>query len=187
MRGYFAIGVEGISKPMNLGNLLRSAHAFGASFFFTIAPAFNAREVKLSDTSDAARHLPLYTYDSVEDLVLPRGCALVGVELTDDAADLPSFRHPQAAAYVLGRERGALSGELVARCDHLVRIPTRFSVNVGVAGAIVMYDRILTAGGFARRPTSPGGRPEPMAQQIHGAQVIRKVPRRRIPRGREGG
>ena len=43
MRGYFAIGVEGISKPMNLGNLLRSAHAFGASFFFTIAPVFNAR------------------------------------------------------------------------------------------------------------------------------------------------
>ncbi|MEX2009990.1 MAG: TrmH family RNA methyltransferase, partial [Dongiaceae bacterium] len=29
MRGYFGIGVEGISKPMNLGNLMRSAHAFG--------------------------------------------------------------------------------------------------------------------------------------------------------------
>ena len=40
MRGYFGIGVEGISKPMNLGNLLRSAHAFGASFFFTVSPAF---------------------------------------------------------------------------------------------------------------------------------------------------
>ena len=36
-RGYFAIGVEGISKPVNLGNLPRSAHAFGASFVFTIA------------------------------------------------------------------------------------------------------------------------------------------------------
>ena len=35
-RGYFAIGVEGISKAVNLGNLLRSAHAFGASFVFTI-------------------------------------------------------------------------------------------------------------------------------------------------------
>src|SRR3546814_8737917 len=34
MRGYFAIGAEGISKPMNLGSLMRSAHAFGASFFF---------------------------------------------------------------------------------------------------------------------------------------------------------
>ncbi|HEV7464417.1 MAG TPA: hypothetical protein VGN85_11030 [Methyloceanibacter sp.] len=26
-RGYFAIGVEGISKAVNLGNLVRSAHA----------------------------------------------------------------------------------------------------------------------------------------------------------------
>ena len=39
MRGYFAIGAERISKPMNLGNLLRSAHAFGAKFFFTIGAA----------------------------------------------------------------------------------------------------------------------------------------------------
>jgi len=35
-RGYFGIGVEGISKPMNAGNLFRTAHAFGASFVFTI-------------------------------------------------------------------------------------------------------------------------------------------------------
>ena len=25
-RGYFGIGVEGVSKPMNFGNLARSAH-----------------------------------------------------------------------------------------------------------------------------------------------------------------
>ena len=37
MRGYFGIGVESISKPMNVGNLIRSAHAFGADFFFAIA------------------------------------------------------------------------------------------------------------------------------------------------------
>ena len=101
MRGYLAIGVEGISKPMNLGNLLRSAHAFGASFFFTIAPAFAAREVKVSDTSDAAKHLPLYTYAGVEELTLPRGCALVGIELTPEAVDLPSFGCQSAVS--LGR------------------------------------------------------------------------------------
>ncbi|MDX1574742.1 MAG: RNA methyltransferase, partial [Kiloniellales bacterium] len=173
MRGYFAIGVEGISKPMNLGNLLRSAHAFGASFFFTIAPAFNAREVKLSDTSDAAKHLPLYTYDSVEDLTLPRGCALVGVELTEAAVELPSFRHPSSAAYVLGPEKGALSPALIARADHLVRIPMRFCVNVGVAGAIVMYDRLLTTGRHARRPTGSRGRPEPLAGHVHGGRLLR--------------
>ena len=37
-RGYFAIGVEGISKAVNLGNLLRSARAFGASFVFLVDP-----------------------------------------------------------------------------------------------------------------------------------------------------
>ena len=184
MRGYFAIGVEGISKPMNLGNLLRSAHAFGASFFFTIAPAFDAREVKVSDTSDAARHLPLYNYDTLDEFMLPRGCSLVGVELDEDAVDLPSFRHPQAAAYVLGPERGALSPELTARCQHLVRIPAKFCVNVGTAGAIVMYDRMISAGRFARRPPRAGGQPEPLPEHVQGGPVGRGPGRRRIRRGR---
>jgi tRNA G18 (ribose-2'-O)-methylase SpoU len=173
MRGFFAIGAERISKPMNLGALMRSAHAFGASFFFTIQPAFNAQEVKLSDTSDAAKHLPLYTFDSVEELMLPRGCALVGVELTEDAVELPSFFHPQAAAYVLGPERGSLSPELQARCDHLVKIPTKFCVNVGTAGAIVMYDRLISQGRFARRAVNPRAKPEALPAHVQGAQVIR--------------
>ncbi len=59
MRGYFAIGVERISKPMNVGSLMRSAHAFGASFFFAIAADFDVREVRLSDTADSEKHLPL--------------------------------------------------------------------------------------------------------------------------------
>jgi tRNA G18 (ribose-2'-O)-methylase SpoU len=44
-RGYFAIGVEGISKAVNLGNLLRSAHAFGASFVCTIGAGEKAVEM----------------------------------------------------------------------------------------------------------------------------------------------
>ncbi len=174
MRGYFAIGAERISKPMNLGSLVRSAHAFGASFFFTIEAVFNANEVKLSDTSDAAKHLPLYTYGSVDEMNLPRGCALVGIELTDDAVDLPSFFHPQAAAYVLGPERGSLSPEMQARCDHLVKIPTRFCVNVGTAGAIVMYDRMISQGRFARRGVNPRATPQALPGHVQGAQKIRR-------------
>ncbi len=174
MRGYFGIGAERISKPMNLGNLLRSAHAFGASFFFAIDPAFDAQGVKRSDTSDAARHLPLYTYRSVGELTLPRGCVLVGVELTDEAVELPSFRHPLAAAYLLGPERGSLSPEAVARCRHVVKIPTRFCVNVGIAGAIVMYDRLLSQGRAARRPVASGGAPEPLPAHVRGGQKLRR-------------
>jgi len=175
MRGYFAIGAEGISKPMNLGSLVRSAHAFGASFVFTIAPDFSTRAMRLADTSDAAKHLPFYTYESVSAFELPRGCALVGIEFDDAATELPSFHHPGAAAYVLGPERGRLSPALTARCKHLVKIPTKFCVNVGVAGAIVMYDRMLSRGRFACRPLNPRARAEEPALHVHGAQVVRRA------------
>src|SRR5579885_3474386 len=137
MRGYFGIGVEGISKPMNLGSLWRTAHAFGASFVFTIAASYARREGELADTSKASEQVPLYEFADLEALRLPAGCALVGVEILDEAAELPSFPHPRQAAYVLGPERGRLSPELVARCAHLVKIPTRFSVNLAIAGALV--------------------------------------------------
>jgi tRNA G18 (ribose-2'-O)-methylase SpoU len=116
-RGYFAIGVEESSKEGNLGNLVRSAHSFGASFFFAIAPAVNVRAVRGTDTSGAFDHMPFYKFDTVADMVLPRGCALVGVELTPDAVELPSFRHPSCAAYVLGPEMGSISPALQAKCD----------------------------------------------------------------------
>ena len=58
MRGYFAIGIEGVSKPMNAGSLFRSAHAFGASFVFTIAVAYSCAEGGKSDTSDTPGHIP---------------------------------------------------------------------------------------------------------------------------------
>ncbi|MGH6945882.1 MAG: TrmH family RNA methyltransferase [Kiloniellales bacterium] len=177
MRGYFAIGVEQISKPMNLGNLLRSAHAFGAAFFFAIEPAFDAQAVRASDTSDAGHHLPLYTYDSIDALSLPRGCRLIGIELTSEAVDLPSFRHPLSAAYILGPEGGSLSPAALRRCETVVKIPTRFCVNVGVAGAIVMYDRMIGLGRFARRPVNARAEAEPLPAHVRGAPVRRRLQR----------
>ena len=176
MRGYFAVGVDGISKPMNLGNLLRIAHAFGASFFFTVAGRVQLADA-MSDTSDAAGHLPLYQFASVDELRLPQGCVLVGVEITEDAIPLPSFRHPVRAAYVFGAERFSLSPPMLSRCAHVVTIPTKFSINVGMAGAITLYDRLLTHGRFSERPLRAGG-PSAQAQvplvSNWGAPLIRR-------------
>ena len=152
MRGFFAVGAEGISKPMNLGNLVRSAHAFGASFVFLVNADYAVRSAR-SDTSQAEHQLPVYDFASPEELLLPRGCRLVGCELVDEAVDLPSFRHPHNAAYVFGPERSSLSPAMLARCHHVVRIPTRFCINLAVAGAVVMYDRLPVP-----RAGSPPGR-----------------------------
>lgn len=155
-RGYFAIGAERSSKALNLGNLMRSAHAFGASFTFTIGAQYQALEAR-ADTSKGHWHLPHYNWLNPSEMVLPKGCKLVGIELLDEAISLPSFRHPLQAAYVLGPERGSLSEELLSRCDYTVKIPTSFCVNVAMAGAIVMYDRIKSLAPFAERPVSEGG------------------------------
>jgi tRNA G18 (ribose-2'-O)-methylase SpoU len=173
-RGYFGIGVERLSKPMNLGSLLRTAHAFGASFVFTIDMVFEADAVHRADTAETPGQVPLYSFPDAASLALPRGCALVGVELRDDAVELPSFRHPSRAAYVLGPERGSLSPEIVQRCRAVVKIPTKFCINVGLAGALVMYDRLISLGRFAERPVVPGGRLQPPAPHRYGAPTLRR-------------
>ncbi|MEO1135656.1 MAG: RNA methyltransferase [Pseudomonadota bacterium] len=159
MRGYFGIGSERISKAMNLGAVLRTAHAFDASFAFSISAHHDARKINLSDTSKSASHLPLYEWDTLEEMRLPQACVLVGIELDERAVALPSFRHPLNAAYLLGPEKGDLSPEAKAKCAYIVKIPTRFCVNLSVAAALVMYDRTLSMGGFPERPVSVGGPP----------------------------
>jgi tRNA G18 (ribose-2'-O)-methylase SpoU len=174
VRGYFGVGVEGISKAMNVGSLLRTAHAFGAGFMFTVAAAYAPREGNRADTSAAEAEVPLYHFPDVASLLLPRGCRLVGVEIRDDAIALPSFRHPRTAAYVFGRERGELTPAMIERCEFIVRIPSRFALNVGIAGAIVLYDRLISLGRFPRRPETPGGPREMLPPPVFGPPRFRR-------------
>jgi hypothetical protein len=75
---------------------------------------------------------------------------------------------------VLGPERGALSPDILARCDYVIRIPTSFCINLAMAGAIVMYDRVRSLGRFAPRPIGEGG-PAGANKQL---PLARKIGRR---------
>jgi tRNA G18 (ribose-2'-O)-methylase SpoU len=176
-RGYFGIGVEGASKSANVGALLRTAHAFGAHFCFIIGAGWDARAGGHADTAETPAHVPLWRFGGPAEFQLPERCVLVGIELSENAIDLPSFRHPPSAAYVLGPERASLSPALLRRCRHVVRIPTRFALNLAVAGALVLYDRLLQHGRFAERPVASGGpRQEPESRPAargHGNPVFR--------------
>ncbi len=153
IRGYFGVGIENSSKQMNAGNLFRTAHAFGASFLFTINAQYSVKKVK-SDTSIAPKNIPWYDFNSVKNLNLPKGCSLVGVEFQEDSIELPVFRHPSNAAYIFGPEIGNLSPEILKICIQVIKIPTNFSLNVATAGAIILYDRVRTMGKFGNRPVS---------------------------------
>ncbi len=155
---------------MNAGNLFRTAHALGASFLFTVSAEYSVNKAK-SDTSVAPHNIPWYDFNSAKELKLPGGCVLVGVELLEEAAELPVFPHPANAAYILGPEMGSLSPEILKRCRHVVKIPSSFCLNVATTGAIVLYDRIRTLGKFGERPLSTTGVSLPPLEHVHGSHV----------------
>jgi tRNA G18 (ribose-2'-O)-methylase SpoU len=142
MRGYFGIGIENIKTGFNYGTLFRSANIFGASFIFVIGKRFKKQH---SDTLCSERHLPLFEYDSFEEFYsnIPHGCELVGVELIDNAIPIANFKHPARACYLLGAEDYGLSKKAVDACKDIIVLPGERSLNVSVAGSIVMYDRII--------------------------------------------
>ena len=139
-----------------------------------IKAEFDVPTVLASDTSAAFNSLPVQLYETVDSFTLPMGCRLIGIEITEDAVDLPSFTHPVAAAYVLGAEQDSLSPELQARCDFIVKIPTKFCVNLAVAGAIVMYDRMISLGRFAERPVRVGGPVAVQKKHRHGLPIWKR-------------
>lgn len=139
-RGFFAIGIEHSKTPVNIGTLWRSANLFNASFIFTVGARYQRQH---SDTYKTPRHIPLFHFLTIDDLVdhLPDSCPLVGIELADRATELHHFRHPERACYLLGAEDHGLTKEALTRSHTLVRLPGWNSMNVAVAGSIVMYDR----------------------------------------------
>ena len=76
-------------------------------------------------------------------------------------------------------EREGLSAELQKHCDYLVKIPTRFSVNLGVAAALVMYDRLLTLGRHAPRPVAEGAPTEAAPLPVFGDPIYKRKRRLR--------
>lgn len=137
---FFGIGIQNGKTPENLGVLWRSAQNLGASFIFTIG---NRYAKQASDTHDAVKAMPYFHYDTFDDFFknLPKGARLVGVELTDTAEALETFNHPRRCVYLLGAEDHGLSSQAIAKSHFLIKFKSQLSLNVAVAGSIVLYDR----------------------------------------------
>jgi tRNA G18 (ribose-2'-O)-methylase SpoU len=76
------------------------------------------------------------------------GFTIIGV---DGCAkkDIYSERLTGAVAFILGGEHHGLAEQILDKCDSVVRIPMSqqaSSLNVGVAAAVVLYERVRQQG-----------------------------------------
>jgi len=140
-KGYFGIGCLNMKTSMNYGSLFRTAQIFEADFIFLIGCRF---KTQATDTMKSWRHIPTFTYTSFEDFNShrPHDCKLIGIEMVSHAVPLKDFKHPKQACYLLGAEDNGLTKEAITKCQSLVYLPGERSLNVAVAGSIVLYDRI---------------------------------------------
>lgn len=140
-RGYFGIGIYHPKNECNLGTLMRSAHAFGADFVYTVGRPYRRQS---SDTTHAAAHVPYFHIETLEDWrhFVPKGAIPIIIELTDHSINLTKFSHPERAVYLLGNEGGGLPLDLLKRYP-CVQIDTKYCLNVSTAGSIVMFHRRL--------------------------------------------
>ena len=138
---FFGIGIMNGKTPENLGVLWRTAQNMGVSFIFTIGKRYANQA---SDTHNAVKSMPYFHYMTFNDFFenLPKGVRIVGVEKTNDAEELEHFNHPKRCVYLLGAEDHGLTKEAIERSHFLVQFPSEYSLNVAVAGSIVLYDRL---------------------------------------------
>ena len=127
-----ALALWHVADPGNVGTLVRTADAFGASIGLSAGCADPTGPKALRASAGAIFRVPLGRFDD------PAGRRLA---LVANAGE-PLGPQDSQTVFVLGAEREGLPEEIVAACDAVVSIPiadSAESLNVAVAGAIALY------------------------------------------------
>jgi TrmH family RNA methyltransferase len=139
------LGAAGVQDPGNLGTIIRSAEAMGASGVLTTEGTVHAINPKVIRASAGSLfRLPVVKMESAEAIrkLREQGARILatsshkGIPL--DEADLTG-----ACAIFVGSEGAGVSKELIAEADEVIAIPHSErveSLNAGIAASIILYE-----------------------------------------------
>ncbi|MBU2575151.1 MAG: 23S rRNA (guanosine(2251)-2'-O)-methyltransferase RlmB [Elusimicrobia bacterium] len=138
-------GLDGITDPMNLGAIIRSAACFGVST--VVIP--ERRSVGLTPAAQKAASGAIERVDVVEVVNLnqtilelkKRNFWIYGADMKGKPADKVDFAFP--VFLVIGSEGEGLHRKTREHCDELVSIPQKGgveSLNASVAAAVMFYE-----------------------------------------------
>ena len=138
--------LDGVEDPHNLGAIIRTAHAAGASS--VVIPerrAAGVTDVVAKAAAGALEHLPVTRVTNInralEDLK-KRGYWIYGLD-ERGTEDYDRIEYASPTALVLGGEGKGLHEQVRKHCDVLVRIPLAgkiSSLNVSVAAGVVLFE-----------------------------------------------
>jgi 23S rRNA (guanosine2251-2'-O)-methyltransferase len=164
--GYkFLLALDGVEDPHNLGALLRSAD--GAGIDGVVLP--ERRSAPLSgvvakSSAGAVEHAKIARVTNLVralEAMKQRHIWIVGLD-ERGSPEYSDFDFRQNCCLVLGSEGSGLHDLVKRNCDYLLKIPMVGSVsslNVSVAGAVVMYEAMRQRRGSAL-PAAAESKPE---------------------------
>jgi len=137
----------GLQDPGNLGTLVRSAEAFGATGVLTTPGTVSAWNQKaLRASVGSVFRVPVVAVDASDVEGLKRGglrlIAAVGSEGVDVTA-AQEMDFTAGCALMIGNEGSGLGAEWISMCDARVTIPCPGpveSLNAAVAGSLLLYE-----------------------------------------------
>ena len=124
-----------VADPGNVGTLLRSADAFGASVALSPGSADPTGPKALRASMGAVFRVPTCAFDEAPGrriALVPRG-----------GTPLPELELGRPVTFVVGAEREGLPREVLERCDERASIPQRGdaeSLNVAMAATVALYE-----------------------------------------------
>jgi len=137
------IVAAGLQDPGNLGTLVRSAEAFGATGCIKLPGTTSQWNPKaLRASSGSAFRLPIVdcSVEAMKSAFREYGVTLLAA-VAGEADSIADLRGP--CAMMIGNEGAGLSPELVALADERITIPypgITESLNAAVAGSILLYE-----------------------------------------------
>jgi TrmH family RNA methyltransferase len=130
-----ALALWHVGDPGNVGTLMRTADAFGASVALSAGCADPTSPKALRASAGAIFRVRTTRFDDA-----PRPWVAL---LAHEGESLHEVELGVEASFVLGAERAGLSADVVERCDAQATIPLAGeaeSLNVAMAGAIALYE-----------------------------------------------
>jgi len=139
------VAVAGVQDPGNLGTILRSAEAFGATGVLlgeNTVSAYNSKVVRAS--AGSIFRIPLLRQELMSALrsLRERGLRLLATS-SHKGNPLKDAGLTSPLALLVGSEGAGLAREIVAQVDEVVAIPHSprvESLNAGVAASIALYE-----------------------------------------------